>query len=853
MYYLMNKRFFLLIAVLLMCVCSIKAVPAHPGTIKVQQPNGSFVTLRLVGDEWQHFQTTADGYSVVKNQQGYYVYAEKKNGQLEATALVAHDEAERTVSEQTYLSTVKKYQAPDMSERQVQERQLVQRRRQEILAGRRAQGNRATNYSNFRGLIILIEFDDKGFSREDYPEIMNDMVNKEGYSGFDNLTLTGSVRDYFSDNSGGKFQPHFDIAGPYKVPFSQYDCNINKDNKIGQILRAAIDSADVVGNVNFKDYDGDGDGKVDLVYFIVAGNGANYSGNNENLWWPHRSGFWGIKKDGVYLQDYASSTELLGYMSRPTTIRIDGIGTIVHEFSHVLGLPDFYDTDYEKGGGQSYDPGDWSVMASGCYADSGDTPVGYSLYERYSVGFCEEPETITAEGSYTLEPLFSSFTGFRIDSPVNKEFFLFENRQNDAFKWDKCLPGSGMLVHRVDKTNTGVWYNNTINVNPDHNYYEVVRAGGNGSSGTAADVFPGTRKVTTLNAKTTPANLKTWSGKSTRWGLKNIQMANGVITFDIEDIYALRELSLPESLTVCIGLVTQLEAVVEPDDAIYQLTWSSDDESVATVDKDGKVKGIAEGKCTITAESNNGVKANCLVIVEYIEPISLSDFKSLPEGEVALLQLTNAQVLYVYENTAYVREDEENSCIMFKDMDLNLKKDDVLNGMVLVGVDEENGMKQVLGIEGSTNDSNLEITSGEEAEPREKKLEELSPADYSDYVLVKQVQLVKDDGIWAVSEDGNVRVRMWNKFMDMSILLKNYDGKYFDVYAIYGTDVLDGSVINELYMVKTPVEVEAPTAINEVRWKIDEGSGDLYNLNGQRVDQQYKGLVIRNGRVVLNK
>jgi hypothetical protein len=605
--------------------------------------------------------------------------------------------------------------------------------------------------------------------------------------------------------------------------------------------------------VNFKDYDGDGDGKVDLVYFIVAGNGANYSGNNENLWWPHRSGFWGIKKDGVYLQDYASSTELLGYMSRPSTVQIDGIGTIVHEFSHVLGLPDFYDTDYEKGGGQSYDPGDWSVMASGCYADSGDTPVGYSLYERYSVGFCEEPEKIAAEGSYTLEPLFSSFTGFRIDSPVNKEFFLFENRQKDAFKWDKCLPGSGMLVHRVDKTNTGVWYNNTINVNPDHNYYEVVRAGGNGSSGTAADVFPGTRKVTTLNAKTTPANLKTWSGKSTRWGLKNIQMANGVITFDIEDIYALRELSLPESLTVCIGLVTQLEAVVEPDDAIYQLTWSSDNESVATVDKDGKVKGIAEGKCTITAESNNGVKATCQVIVENIEPISLSDFKSLPEGEVALLQLTNAQVLYVYENTAYVREDEENGCIMFKDMDLNLKKDDVLNGMVLVGVDEENGMKQVLGIEGSTNDSNLEITSGEEAEPREKKLEELSPADYSDYVLVKQVQLVKDDGIWAVSEDGNVRVRMWNKFMDMSILLKNYDGKYFDVYAIYGTDVLDGSVINELYMVKTPVEVEAPTAINEVKWKKDEGSGDLYNLNGQRVDRQYKGLVIRNGRVVLNK
>jgi hypothetical protein len=80
-----------------------------------------------------------------------------------------------------------------------------------------------------------------------------------------------------------------------------------------------------------------------------------------------------------------------------------------------------------------------------------------------------------------------------------------------------------------------------------------------------------------LNANTTPANLKTWSGKATRWGLKDIQMTNGVITFDTEDIYVLRELSLPESLTVGVGLVAQLEAIAEPDYAIYQLTWTSSD------------------------------------------------------------------------------------------------------------------------------------------------------------------------------------------------------------------------------------------------------------------------------------
>jgi M6 family metalloprotease-like protein len=848
----MNKKFYLLIVVLLMCVCNMKAVPAHPGTIKVQQPDGSYVTLRLVGDEWQHFQTTADGYSVVKNQQGYYVYAEKKNGQLLATAMVAHDETERTVSEQAYLSTVKKYQVPDMSERLAQERQLVQQRQQEILAGRRAQGNRATNYNNFKGLIILIEFNDKGFSREDYPEIMNDMVNKEGYTGFDNLVLTGSVRDYFSDNSGGKFQPQFDIVGPYQVPFSQYDCNINKDNKIGQILKAAIDSADVVGKVNFKDYDGDSDGNVDLVYFIVAGNGANYNGNNEDLWWPHRSGFWGLRKDNVNIRDYASSTELLGYMTRPTTIRIDGIGTICHEFSHVLGLPDFYDSDYEKSGGQSNDPGDWSVMASGCYKDNGDTPVGYSLYERYSVAFCDKPEKIAAEGSYTLEPLFSSFTGFRIDSPVNNEFFLFENRQKSGFKWDKYLPGSGMLVHRVDKTNSGVWYNNTVNANPDRNYYEVVRAGGKNSSGSAADVFPGTRKVRMLNANTTPANLKTWSGKATRWGLNNIQLADGIITFDIEDVYVLKDLSLPESLTVGVGLVAQLEAIAEPDYAIYQLTWTSSDENIATVDKDGKVMGIAEGKCTITAESNSGQKATCEVVVENVNSVDVDDLKELSPGEEVLLQLENAEVLYVTTsgNIAYVRD--ANGSIMFMNTGLNLKVGDVMTGLVSVKYDVENNMMQVVGIPDVTNSYSLDIQSGFDVQPREVQFEDLTEADYSDYLVVKTVQLVKDGGVYAVSDDK--RARVWNKFNLKNIKVpSDYDGKYFDVTCIYGTDVVSGEIIDELYLMASPFEVEAPTTINEVRWKMDEGSGDIYNLNGQRVDQQYKGLVIRNGRVVLNK
>lgn len=226
-------------------------------------------------------------------------------------------------------------------------------------------------------------------------------------------------------------------------------------------------------------------------------------------------------------------------------ILIDGIGTICHEFSHVLGLPDFYDADYEEDG-QSNDPGDWSVMAAGCYANYDRTPVGYSLYERYAVGFMDEPPVISSPGNMMLDPLplLTACSGYRINTPVDNEFFLLENRQQAAFKWDAFLPGSGMLVHRVDKTKTSVWDYNTVNTNPDHNYYELVRAGGAHSytykekrhfESTAADVFPGDDHVTELGNTTSPANLLSWSGKPCPYELSNIQMTEeGLITFDVK-------------------------------------------------------------------------------------------------------------------------------------------------------------------------------------------------------------------------------------------------------------------------------------------------------------------------------
>lgn len=850
----MKKRILFLWAALLLGVCTAFAVPAHPGAITVQQPDGSTLTLRLIGDEWLHFTTTADGYTVVKGSDGYYRYADVLNGQLTATSQVAHDAAGRQAAERAFLAGRQKYQVPAMTAENVKMKQMVEEQQRKTLASHRAA---KYDYNNFRGLVILVQFNDKPFSREDYPEIITDMITQENYEGYTKtdgtfVSCTGSVYDYYSDNSDGKFLPQFDIVGPYTVNFSQYDGS----NQTKQIIKAVVDAADA--DVDFSQYDGDGDGVVDLVYFLVAGNGANYSGNDSRLWWPHRSAIYNpdtwtyIYKDGVRLWDYASSVEFYGWTSVPSTIHLDGIGTICHEFSHVLGLPDFYDTDYEGSGGESVSPGQWSVMAGGSYSNDSRTPVGYSLYERYAVGFSEEPPVIDAEGSYTLDALYINQEGFRINSSVDNEFFLLENRQRTAFKWDAYLPGSGLLVHRVDQTNMDVWTSNTINNNPARNYYEVVRAGGMNHAETEYDVFPGTANVTELHNTTSPANLKTWAGHSTKWGLQNIARNDGVITFDIINTFVLESIGLPETATAQIGLPLTLTAALVPDYVDCALTWESSNEAIATVDQQGNVSGVSAGDCTITVTAENGMEASCQLTVQEPVAITVADFVQLEPDTQVFLQLTDAQVLYVDKKIVYLRD--ATGSVVLNDIGLTLKKNEVINGSMFAMTAVNNNMVEVKPISGITDVSGLTVTTGEEPQPREVQLENLTAADYADYIIIKDVTMEIGGGYWIVS--GDKRVRLRNTFKIKGIKLpSDVEGKTFDVEGIFGTNLDGTELIDEIYLLKSVTETEhenPPSGILDIRQEADDASS-AFDLQGRPVSPNHRGVIIRRGKKVWNK
>ncbi len=517
-------RKILLFVLGLLCL-SAQAIPADPTPVKVAQPDGSTLTIRLHGDEFFHFTTTHDGYTVMKNNAGYYTYALLEQGRLVPGDRIARDQAQRTAADNIALAGIPKG-LTDQTLLQSGQRRMGARNS----VMRRVGADGLFDYEKFRGLIILINYNNKKFSMNNPTpaDFYNDMVNTHDYTGYTlngrHVDMTGSVRDYFYDNSAHVFDPKFDVVGPVTV---NYSCTYPRGtSNADAIFNAALDSIDAT--VDFNDYDTDGDGEVDMVFFLVAGFSANYSGNNQNYLWPHMFYLYETPPhDGVNFGLYACSTEIAGWEGYWSDV--NGIGTFCHEFGHVLGLPDLYDTDYSGSGGESRNPSEWSIMAGGSGGNFGRNPVGYSLYERYALGFAT-PMVIDSGAEITLPPLDESNQGYRLNTPNTHEFFLIENRQQG--KWDQYLPGHGMMIARVDSTEERVWWMNEVNCDPNHMYYELLRANYIGED-SDNDPFPGAAGVTSINNFTKPS-LLTWNKMFNDYAIDHITEEGNMITFTVE-------------------------------------------------------------------------------------------------------------------------------------------------------------------------------------------------------------------------------------------------------------------------------------------------------------------------------
>ena len=408
------------------------AVPARRGLSKtVTLADGTKVKVELRGDEHGHYWQSADGVRYVASEtKGIYKVADMEAIRRNASA------RRKTMS-------------------------AVRAKKMAKAAKTSGAAKASPAYTGTKkGLLILVQFPDKKFESSHDLALYKQIVNGQDYSDA-SLGFRGSVRDYFHDQSDGQFDFDIDVVGPVTVSknYAYYGGNnlYGDDNHPEEMVAEACKLADAT--VNFKDYDWDGDGEVDQIFVLYAGHGEA-SWDDEDTIWPHA---WTLEDaaditltlDGVRINSYACSCEL------GSDGKIDGIGTICHEFSHCFGLMDMYDTSYSGNFGMC----SWSLMDSGGYNSNGFVPAGYTSFEKMSVGWKQPIEMTGDMEVQNLKPYSDGGEAYILYNEANRnEFFLLENRQYVG--WDAGLEDYGLLAIHVDY-DAGVWAYNEVNTTVD--------------------------------------------------------------------------------------------------------------------------------------------------------------------------------------------------------------------------------------------------------------------------------------------------------------------------------------------------------------------------------------------------
>lgn len=354
-----------------------------------------------------------------------------------------------------------------------------------------------------KGLVVLVDFKNKKFADGHDLEYYKNVINGKDFSD-EEEGYVGSVRDYFLAQSNGQFELDFDVVGPVTMSknYGYYgnDGAYQKDEKVYEMIKEACDG--IQDKVNLKDYDWDGDGEADQVFFLYAGLGQA-SGGSAGTVWPHESElrYWpcGVLSYSTgKINTYACANELQPETQGSSRYISAGIGTICHEFSHCLGFADMYDTT----GGGGYGMSVFDVMDQGSYNGNGFVPCNYTAFERIYAGWVEAIELESPATVKDMKSVSDYGRPFIMYNYKNtNEYFLMENRQNTG--WDKGLYGSnGLLIVHVNYVPSR-WANNSVNSSAEKiQCCTVVNADGsreNTQYSLQGDLYPYEVKGVTMN------------------------------------------------------------------------------------------------------------------------------------------------------------------------------------------------------------------------------------------------------------------------------------------------------------------------------------------------------------------
>lgn len=503
---------------LMLCSLSLMAGPAYPGRIVYTQPDGTTIGIHLHGDEFHHWATDDTGRILEQDADGFW--------------RVSTGITSRQLEEGREAATLR--------------RAAANQARQEYAAQ-----HAAANFGSPKIPVILVGFSgqNEGFSKT--AEDFDAMLNSADYTA---NSAIGSVRTYFEENSHGQFTPEFEVLGPVNLTNAKSYYGRNTSTQQGSDAlpeMALVHAAKALDEtVDFSRYDNDGDGTVDFVLFYFSGY-DEAQGGNTNCIWSHA---WYLSAsqnarnqrtfDGVKLDRYFCTAELKGGSGSTMC----SIGTTCHEFAHTLGLPDFYDADYETNG-EAASMYSFDLMSSGNYNANSTIPPYFTAEELYEVGWMSAIPEMATSGTVTLPavnyPDATGYSAFMTKAAANGEYFVYEVRGGQ--RWDAPLP-QGMMVYHVDKSTNGVsgtvtaastWSNNSVNNYSAHPCCYMVPAVDPTRttlySGSMSNFFfPGAGLVRSYS----PTG---WNGNSIGYQLTNIAYDEGnrVVTFNVSNTNAL--------------------------------------------------------------------------------------------------------------------------------------------------------------------------------------------------------------------------------------------------------------------------------------------------------------------------
>lgn len=335
--------------------------------------------------------------------------------------------------------------------------------------------------------VIMVSFTDRDFMETTTVEKVSRLFNEVGYHDQETpaMAAAGSVRDYFVQNSGGMFRPNFNVISPVKLSqsYSYYGRNSGSRNdvNISTMINEAIQLATDAGT-DFSKYARGANGvPLVVVYFAGPGEHASYEDGAADYIWPHYNGSTKRTVGGVTfasyfvgnetMQDYDAEIYKQQHKYVVSASYTSGIGVLIHELGHALGLPDLYDTKYSTDVVRET-PNYWSVMDYGQYQENGYRPMLYSAYERSCLGWLDI-QPLPVDGTMSIKP----GEAYLVQNPDNtQQYYILETRDEGTW-YRRSRFGKGLLVWHIDYNRTR-WVNNTPNNYTDAQGVHVLPADG---------------------------------------------------------------------------------------------------------------------------------------------------------------------------------------------------------------------------------------------------------------------------------------------------------------------------------------------------------------------------------------